>query len=140
MSWRPCECFTLGKAPLGTVVWCPIPARGAMMTEPSGHDSQSRRFQSFAEFYPYYLQEHSDPVCRRLHFAGSALIILLVAVSIWVQNFWLLLLIPVVGYGFAWVGHFFFEHNRPATFTYPVYSLMGDWVMFKDMLTGKVRF
>ena len=47
---------------------------------------------------------------------------------------------PVAGYGFAWVGHFVFEKNRPATFQYPLYSLLGDWVMFKDMLTGKIRF
>ena len=110
------------------------------MNESSSANSDEKRYQSFAEFYPFYLQEHSDPVCRRLHFTGSALIIVLVIASLWLQNFWLLLLIPVVGYGFAWVGHFFFEHNRPATFTYPFYSLLGDWVMFKDMLTGKVKF
>lgn len=52
----------------------------------------------------------------------------------------LIWLLPVLGYGFAWAGHFFFEKNRPATFTYPLYSLLGDWVMFKDMLTGKIRF
>jgi hypothetical protein len=48
--------------------------------------------------------------------------------------------LPVVGYGFAWIGHFFFEHNRPATFTYPFYSFAGDWVMFRDMLIGRVRW
>ena len=99
------------------------------------------RYASFREFYPYYLSEHRDPTCRRLHFVGSLLIVvLIVAVIAGALSPWWLLAIPVIGYGFAWVGHFFFEHNRPATFTYPVYSLIGDWVMFKDILTGKIRF
>lgn len=100
----------------------------------------SRRFQTFQEFYPYYLSEHRVPACRRLHFIGSVLIIGLVLFSVATQAFAWLLLIPVIGYGFAWTGHFFFEHNRPATFKYPLYSLAGDWVMFKDMLTGRVSF
>jgi hypothetical protein len=99
------------------------------------------RYASFREFYPYYLSEHRDPTCRRLHFVGSALILGLVGVVIaGLLSPWWLLAVPLIGYGFAWVGHFFFEHNRPATFTYPLWSLLGDWVMFKDMLTGKVRF
>lgn len=98
------------------------------------------RFQSFHEFYPYYLAEHSDRTCRRLHFAGSLLVIAVVVFSLVTQALAWLLLVPLIGYGFAWVGHFFFEHNRPATFKYPLYSLMGDWVMFKDMLTGKIKF
>jgi hypothetical protein len=99
------------------------------------------RYASFREFYPYYLSEHRDPTCRRLHFVGSLLIVVLIgAVIAGALSPWWLLAIPVIGYGFAWVGHFFFEHNRPATFTYPLYSLVGDWVMFKDMLTGKIRF
>jgi hypothetical protein len=64
----------------------------------------------------------------------------LVVASVVLANAWLLLLLPVTGYGFAWVGHFFFEHNKPATFQYPLYSLAGDWVMYKDMLTGKIKF
>ncbi len=98
----------------------------------------SEGFQSFKAFYPYYLAEHSDVNCRRLHFIGTGLI---VALWVWVfatANWWWLLLTPVLGYGFAWVGHFFFEKNKPATFKHPVYSLMGDWVMFFDMLRGKV--
>lgn len=101
----------------------------------------SQKFDSFQEFYPYYLAEHSNPQCRRLHFVGSALVLLvLLLVVTTVLTPWWLLAIPLIGYGFAWVGHFFFEHNRPATFKHPLYSLLGDWVMFRDMLTGRVSF
>jgi hypothetical protein len=98
------------------------------------------RFNSFAEFYPYYLGEHSNPVCRRLHFVGTSLVIALLAYALASANGWLLLAVPVAGYGFAWAGHFFFEKNRPATFTYPFYSLLGDFVLYRDMLRGKVQF
>lgn len=102
--------------------------------------SQQQTFRSFAEFYPYYLEEHSDANCRRLHFAGSLLVIFVALYAIVTAKFLYLLLLPVIGYGFAWVGHYGFEKNRPATFKYPLYSLMGDWVMFKDMLVGRIRF
>jgi len=98
------------------------------------------RFASFAEFYPYYLSEHRDPTCRRLHFAGSLLVLLTVGGALISGRWWLLALVPIIGYGCAWLGHFFFEHNRPATFTYPLYSLAGDWVMLKDILTGRIKF
>jgi hypothetical protein len=100
----------------------------------------TRQFSSFAEFYPFYLSEHRDPTCRRLHFAGSAAVLLILAAALLTRSWLLLLAVPVVGYGFAWVGHFFFEHNRPATFTYPLWSFIGDWVMFKDMLLGRITF
>ncbi|WP_372619540.1 Mpo1-like protein [Alteromonas stellipolaris] len=96
------------------------------------------KFQSFSEFYPYYLAEHANLTCRKLHFIGSWLVLGVIASSIMTGNLALLWLIPVVGYGFAWVGHFFYEKNRPATFRHPLYSLLGDWVMFKDILIGKV--
>jgi len=98
------------------------------------------RYRTFKEFYPFYLQEHSNSTCRRLHFAGSSIVLLLVAMVFMSGELALLWLLPVVGYGFAWVGHFFFEHNRPATFKYPLFSLMGDWVMFRDMLTGRIAW
>lgn len=99
------------------------------------------RFETFSSFYPFYLGEHANPVCRRLHFVGSMLIILLiVAVAVGLLRPLWLLCIPLIGYGFAWVGHFVFEKNRPATFKYPLYSLAGDWVMFKDMLIGRIPF
>lgn len=98
------------------------------------------RFQSFAEFYPYYLQEHSNPTCRRLHYVGSLLVLAILAYALLTQQWAWLLAIPLAGYGFAWVGHFVFEKNRPATFQYPLYSLLGDWVMLKDAFTGRIRF
>lgn len=101
---------------------------------------QLEPFRSFREFYPYYLAEHQNQTCRRLHVTGSALVLVIVAIALFTASWMLLWLLPVIGYGFAWVGHFFFEHNKPATFKYPLYSLMGDWVMFKDVLTGKIRW
>ena len=97
-------------------------------------------FASFRDFYPFYLGEHRNAVCRRLHFTGTLLLLALVAVAIATTSWRLLWLVPLVGYGFAWIGHFFFEKNRPATFRYPLYSLIGDFVMFRDMLTGRIRF
>ena len=97
------------------------------------------KFDSFWDFYPYYLNEHRHPVCRRLHFIGSALVI---GELLWILvtfNWGWLWILPVTGYGYAWVGHFFFEKNRPATFSYPLYSLMGDWVMFWQMLTSRTK-
>ena len=98
------------------------------------------RFASFREFYPYYLTEHSNRTSRRLHFLGSWGVLALLAVALATRNPWWLLAALVCGYGFAWVGHFFFEKNRPATFRHPFYSFAGDWVMFKDILTGKIPF
>lgn len=100
----------------------------------------AQTYNSFAEFYPFYLEEHQNLTCRRLHFVGSSLIIAIVLYALYSQAWSVLWLLPVVGYGFAWVGHFFFEHNKPATFQYPFYSLLGDWVMFKDILVGKLKF
>lgn len=99
---------------------------------------RTAQFRSFAEFYPYYLGEHSNPTCRRLHFVGTSLVIALLAYTIASGKWLLLLLIPVAGYGFAWIGHFVFEKNRPATFDHPWYSLIGDFAMFRDVLLGKV--
>ncbi|MFP4208185.1 MAG: Mpo1-like protein [Wenzhouxiangella sp.] len=95
-------------------------------------------FASFAEFYPYYLAEHADVRCRRMHFIGSWLVLLALVLAL-IHSPWWLLAMPLFGYGFAWLGHFLFEKNRPATFKYPFYSLLGDWVMFSDILRGRVR-
>jgi hypothetical protein len=99
-----------------------------------------KRYASFTEFYPYYLAEHSNRSCRRLHFVGTSLGLVFLLHALSTLNFWCLLAGLVVGYAFAWVGHFVFEKNRPATFTYPLYSFMGDWAMWKDILSGKIRF
>ena len=99
-----------------------------------------RRYTSFKEFYPFYLSEHSNRTCRRLHFIGSLLVLLTIGYALVTSRWLALFALPVIGYGFAWAGHFFFEKNRPATFTYPLYSFMGDWVMFKNILTGKLKF
>ncbi|MBL8528280.1 MAG: DUF962 domain-containing protein [Burkholderiales bacterium] len=98
------------------------------------------RYRSFAQFYPFYLSEHRNRTCRRLHFVGSALVLVVIAAAIATRDPLWLIAAPVVGYGFAWVGHFAFEKNRPATFKHPLYSLMGDWVMFRDMLSGRIPF
>ena len=103
-------------------------------------DQTETRYQSFTEFYPFYLQEHQNTTCRRLHFIGSTCVLICLGYTLLTQQWLYLFALPVIGYGFAWVGHFFFEHNRPATFKYPVYSLIGDWVMFKDILSGKINW
>lgn len=96
------------------------------------------RFASFAEFYPFYLGEHRNRACRRLHFAGSlGVLACLLAFALTGRVGWLPGAV-VCGYGFAWIGHFFFEKNRPATFRHPLYSLMGDWVMFRDICMGRI--
>lgn len=96
------------------------------------------RYQSFAEFYPYYLSEHQNPTCRRLHFIGSLVVLACVVQGLYLQNIVYFGLAIVSGYAFAWVGHFFFEKNKPATFQYPLFSLMGDWLMFWQILLGRV--
>jgi hypothetical protein len=102
------------------------------------HTAHGEHFANFAEFYPYYLEEHRNLTSRRLHFVGSLGVIGCLAMAIATGD-WLWLPAAVVcGYGFAWIGHFFFEKNRPATFRHPIYSLMGDWVMFKDICIGRI--
>ena len=100
--------------------------------------SAEKKYTSFWSFYPYYLTEHSNPKNRGLHFVGTALILGLLIAGIIFQNWNLIAAIPFCGYGFAWAGHFFIEKNRPATFTYPLYSLGSDFVMFWHILTGQL--
>jgi hypothetical protein len=97
-------------------------------------------YQSFTEFYPFYLSEHANRTSRRLHFVGTSLGLAFALHALSSLNFWWLLAALACGYAFAWVGHFFFEKNRPATFTYPLWSFMGDWVMWKEILTRKIHF
>lgn len=99
---------------------------------------KTSNFASFHEFWPYYLSEHSNLTNRRLHFAGTTLLALVALGAAIRQDVRLLFLCPVVGYGFAWVGHFIIEKNRPATFRHPLWSLMGDFKMVGMMWTGKL--
>jgi hypothetical protein len=96
-------------------------------------------FASFRAFYPYYLSEHANRHCRRMHFVGSTLVLVVVALACASGNMNWLWFAPIAGYGFAWIGHFVFEKNRPATFKHPLYSLAGDWVMYADILRGRVK-
>jgi hypothetical protein len=95
------------------------------------------RLQSFEEFWPFYVSQHLDPTSRRLHFVGTTLALGCLAIAPLRPS--ALLLAPVVGYGFAWLGHAVFEKNKPATFTYPLWSLRGDFRMWRLMLTGKME-
>ncbi len=98
------------------------------MTEPD-------RYARFRDFYPYYLSEHANAVSRRLHVVGTSLALGLLLTAGVTGNPWWLLVALLQGYAFAWVGHFFFEHNRPATFRHPLYSFMGDWRMWWEVVT-----
>jgi hypothetical protein len=98
-----------------------------------------RQFKSFAEFWPYYLSEHSKRATRWLHCVGSVIAIAVVIAFIANGRWWLFPLAVVPGYAFAWIAHFFVEKNRPATFTYPLWSFLGDWKMLALMLTGQLK-
>lgn len=100
----------------------------------------TKRYGSFAEFFPFYLSEHANRTCRRLHFVGSTLALACLAALLVTGNFLFLLAGLLCGYGFAWIGHFVFEKNRPASFRQPLYSFMGDWAMYWRILTGKIPF
>jgi len=101
---------------------------------------ESATYRSFGEFYPFYLSQHANSTCRRLHFVGTTVGLAAVLHAFSTLNLWWLPAGVAAGYLFAWIGHFFFEKNRPATFTHPVYSFMGDWVMWRDMLIGRIKF
>ncbi len=95
-------------------------------------------FRSFAEFYPFYLREHTHRISRRLHFAGTTIAVILLVAALLMRNAWLVLAALIQGYALAWVGHFFFERNRPATFKHPWMSLCGDWRLWWEILRGKI--
>ena len=101
-------------------------------------DGESHAPHSFAEFYPVYLGEHRNATCRRLHFVGSTLALICLWSLLWTRQPGFLVAALVFGYGFAWVGHFVFEKNRPASFRRPLWSFMGDSRMYFDISTGKI--
>jgi hypothetical protein len=97
-------------------------------------------FETFRDFYPHYLEEHRNKTCRRQHVVGTCLVIITLLFALASQRYGTLWVLPLLGYGFTWIGHFFFEKNRPATFRFPLYSLLTDVVMFRDILVGRIRF
>ena len=99
----------------------------------------SKRIQTLKEFYPYYLSEHKNGVCRLLHFIGTTLFFIFLMGAFLFHSMWFIAACPVVGYGFAWVGHFFFEKNKPATFKYPLFSLASDFILYFEILNGKEK-
>ena len=102
--------------------------------------SKTKVYQSLKEFYPFYLSEHRNTTCRVLHFIGTSLVVLSFLGFLISLNYRFLLAMPLLGYGFAWLGHFFFEKNKPATFQYPAYSLASDFLLFFDLLRGRESF
>ncbi|WP_345370965.1 DUF962 domain-containing protein [Algivirga pacifica] len=100
----------------------------------------SKEIKTFEEFYPYYLSEHQHTTSRVLHFTGTLLFFIALGIAIYFGWTWQWVFLPVIGYGFAWVGHFFFEKNKPATFQYPLWSLRSDFKLFFEILRGKKAF
>jgi len=98
------------------------------------------RIKTYKEFYGFYLSEHQDKTCRTLHFIGTMLVFVMAFLAAWTGRSLLWVLVPVMGYGFAWVGHYFFEKNQPATFKYPLWSLASDFKMFFQLLSGRIGF
>lgn len=100
----------------------------------------AERYRTFAEFYPFYITEHVNVVSRRLHVIGTTLVVASLIAAAVLMDWRFLAAAPVIGYGFAWVGHFFFEKNRPATFKYPGFSLMGDFRLWWEVVTLQRKF
>ncbi|MFK5889694.1 MAG: DUF962 domain-containing protein [Flavobacteriaceae bacterium] len=97
-----------------------------------------RQYKTFKEFYPFYLSQHSNKTCRLLHVIGTTILLAITLTAVYHKQPILLIFVPIAGYGFAWVGHFFFEKNKPATFTYPLWSLVSDFKMYFQVLSGTI--
>lgn len=95
-------------------------------------------FESYEVFYQFYLKQHSNKINRFLHVFGTTVVLALTITAIYHRTPKLLVLVPIAGYGFAWIGHFFFEQNKPATFKYPLWSLKSDFKMYYEILSGKI--
>lgn len=98
------------------------------------------RIKTYKEFYQFYLTEHQNKTSRTLHFIGTFLVFVFAFLALYLDSGYLWILVPLMGYGFAWVGHYFFEKNKPATFKYPLWSLLSDFKMFFQLITGKISF
>lgn len=98
----------------------------------------SEKIKEYGDFWPYYLRQHAKPLTRGLHYIGTALAILFVALGV-MGNGVYFAGVPLAGYGFAWAAHFFVEKNKPATFTYPLWSLYSDCRMFGLFITWRLR-
>jgi hypothetical protein len=98
----------------------------------------ARRYETFPEFYAFYLTQHTHPICRLLHvigvFASTGVLITALASQAWV----LAAIAPLIGYAFGWTGHFVFEGNKPASFRQPIFSFIGDLAMARDVVTGRI--
>lgn len=103
-------------------------------------ETMSERIDNFREFYLFYLTEHSNKTSRILHFIGTGMVFVFLGAALFTGKNWMYWMMPLVGYSFAWVGHFFFEKNKPATFRYPLWSLASDFKLFFEILTGKQGF
>jgi hypothetical protein len=99
----------------------------------------STRYRTFAEIWPFYLREHSKPRTRALHYAGTTLVVAIAVFAVLTGRWVWMLAIPLAGYGFAWLAHFAVEKNRPATFTYPLWSLAADFKMWWLWLTRRLE-
>tara|TARA_B100001750_G_scaffold210050_1_gene190330 strand:+ start:227 stop:535 length:309 start_codon:yes stop_codon:yes gene_type:complete len=97
------------------------------------------KFTSFKDFYPYYLSEHKLKTNKILHIIGSLTGLSFLFYIVYIEKYKFIPVSFLFGYTFAWIGHFFFEKNKPATFKYPLYSFIGDWVMLKDIFLGKIK-
>jgi hypothetical protein len=115
-------------------------AQEAIMSDIVQTTDAKTKFTSFSAFYPFYLGEHRNATCRTLHFIGTSIALALLVTAIATSVWWLIPIAVVQGYAWAWVGHFGFEKNKPASFKQPLYSFVGDWVMWFQLLTGKLRF
>jgi hypothetical protein len=102
--------------------------------------SSGNTFRTFRDFYPFYLREHTNGTSRRLHFVGTSLALALLVLTLATRIWWIAAVALAEGYALAWVGHFFFEHNKPATFKHPWFSLMGDWCLWWEIVTCKRPF
>ncbi len=100
----------------------------------------TERYKSFSEFYPNYLEEHKRMGTRITHFIGTSIFFVFFAYAFFSSNGYFILLGVISAYLMAWIGHFFIERNKPATFKYPLWSLLGDFKLYFQLLTGKEKF